>query len=324
MAKVISAFCGFVVACLFATAAFAQSDWPTRPVKVIVPYPPGGFNDIVARTVADKLTQILGQPFLVENRAGAATTVASNFVARAPADGYTIYAAGTSLVINPALQGKVEYDPIKDFAPISLTSLTPFVFHVNAAFPPKDMKELVTLVRANPDKFAISSSGVGAVNHMAAELFRAETKLKITLVPYKGGAPAGQDLAAGIVHMMFSATLEAVPLLQGGRTRALAISSRTRSSAFPDLPTIEEALGLNGFDAVFWQAMVAPAATPKPIIDRLQNALVQVLADPVLKDRFAKQGTELKSSSPQELGERIEQEEKRWSTLIRTLGIKAE
>lgn len=313
-----------LIACLIAVNAFAQQEWPARPVRLIVPYPPGGFNDIVSRSVADKLAQALGQPFLVENRAGAGTTVASNFVAKASPDGYTIYGAGTSLVINPTLQGTVEYDPIRDFAPVSLVSLTPFVFHVHAAFPPRDMKELVAHVRAHPDKFAISSSGIGAVNHMAAELFRAEAGLNLLLVPYKGGAPAGQDLAAGVVQMMFSATLEAVPLLQAGRTRALAISSRERSPAFPDLPTIEEALGLKGFDVVFWQAIVVPAATPRAIVDRLNRALVGVLADPALKERFARQGTELRSSTPAALAERIGAEEKRWSTLIRKLGIKSE
>jgi len=323
MRRIVVAAVGVGLA-LSAAVVAAQGAWPTRPVKFVVPYPPGGVNDIVARALADKLTGTLGQPVLVENRAGAGTTVASNYVAKQPADGYTLYGAGTSLVINPTLQGKVDYDPVKDFAPVSLISLTPFILHVNSAFPPKDMKSLIEHVRANPDKFAIASSGVGAVNHMAAEMLRALMQLKVAVVPYKGGAPAGQDLAAGVVQMMFSASVEAVPLLQAGRTRAIAISSRERAAAFPDLPSVAESLGLPNFDAVFWQAMVAPAGTPQPIVDRLHGAIGQALADPAMKDRFAKMGTELRGSTPQELAQRIASEEKHWSSLIREHGIKAD
>jgi len=306
------------------TTALSQGSWPDRPVRVIVPYPPGGVTDIVSRAVADKLSTELGKPFVVENKPGAATTLASNFSARAAPDGYTLYAAATSLVINPTLQGNVQYDARKDFAPVSLISLTPFILHVHAAFPARDMKELIALVKANPDKYNIASSGIGAVNHMAAELLKAQAGLRMAHIPYKGGAPAGQDLAGGTMQMMFSAAIEAVPYLQTGRTRAIAISSARRSPAFPDVPTVEEAAGLKGFEAVFWQAMVVPAGTPKPTVARLHAAMVKALADPQMKERFAKQGVELRSSTPEELADMIEREEKRWGTLIRERGIKAE
>ena len=275
-----------LAAALLPLGAVAQTDWPTKPVSMVVPYPPGGVNDAVARVYADKLTGDLGKTVLVDNRAGAATTVASNYVAKASPDGYVIYAGGTSLVINPTLTGQVQYDPHKSFELVSLMSFTPFILHVNADFPAKNMAELIALVKANPGKFNIASSGVGATNHMAAELFKARAGLNLTHVPYKGGAQAGQDVAAGNAQMMFSASLEAKPFLDSKKTRAIAISSLTRSPAFPDIPTVAEAANLPDFQAIFWQAMVVPAGTPKPIIDRLQKALAKVAADPEVIEKF--------------------------------------
>ncbi len=317
-------FMSAALAALAAAPAAAQAPYPARSITMIVPYPPGGVNDVVARAYADRMSQDLGVSVVVDNKAGAATTLASNIAAKAAPDGYTIYAGGTSLVINPTLQGNVQYDPRKSFEPVSLMSVTPFILHVNAAFPPKDMKELVAYVKANPGKFNIATSGLGAVNHMSAELFKSLLGLDIAVVPYRGGAQAGQDLAGGQAQMMFSAALEAVPLLQRGATRALAISSGTRSAAFPDLPTVEEALGIKGLATVFWQAMVVPAGTPKPVIDRLQASIAKIAADPAMKAKFAQQGVELQASTPQALTELMESEEKRWSTLIKEKGIKAE
>jgi tripartite-type tricarboxylate transporter receptor subunit TctC len=186
-----------LAALLLPFAASAQTDWPQKPVTLVVPYPPGGVNDAVARGYANKLALELGKPIVVENRAGAATTVASNHVARAPADGYTIYAAGTSLVINPTLTGQVQYDPHKSFDLVSLMSFTPFILHVNAAFPARTMAELIAHVKANPGKFNIASSGIGATNHLIAEMLKQEMGIEMTHVPYKGGAQAGQDVAGG-------------------------------------------------------------------------------------------------------------------------------
>ena len=319
-----SAFLAGAAATLASFAASAQSDWPTKPVSMVVPYPPGGVNDAVARVYADKLTAILGKTVLVDNRAGAATTVASNYTAKAAPDGYTIYAGGTSLIINPTLTGNVQYDPHKSFELVSLMSFTPFILHVNADFPAKTMAELIAHVKANPGKFNIACSGVGATNHMAAELFKARTGLKMTVVPYRGGAQAGQDVAAGNAQMMFSASLEAKPLLDGKKTRAIAISSLTRSPAFPDIPTVAEAANLPDFQAIFWQAMVVPAGTPKAIVDKLQAALAKVAADPEVVEKFKVQGVEIKSSTQDELRAFYLKEEKVWTTLIKEQGIKAE
>ena len=315
----------FLAAALAATlplAAFAQTDWPTKPVSMVVPYPAGGLNDAVARVYADKLTAILGKTVLVDNRAGAATTVASNSVAKAAPDGYTIYAGGTSLIVNPTLQGNVQYDPHTSFDLVSLMSFTPFILQVNADFPPKNMQELIDYLKANPGKVNVASPGVGSTSHMAAELFRARTGLKYTLVPYRGGAQGGQDVAAGNAQMMFSASLEAKPYLDSKKTRAIAITSLTRSPAFPDIPTIAEAANLPDFQAIFWQAMVVPAGTPKPIAEKLQAALAKVAADPDMIERFKVQGVEIKSSTPEELKAFYLKEEKVWTTLIKEQGIK--
>ena len=311
-------------AALMSFAAAAQTDWPTKPMSMVVPYPPGGVNDAVARVYADKLSAELGKPVIVDNRAGAATTVASNYVAHAAPDGYTIYAGGTSLVINPTLSGNVQYDPHKSFDLVSLMSFTPFILHVNADFPPKTMPELIAYLKANPGKFNIASSGIGAMNHMSAELFKARAGLKITHVPYRGGAQGGQDVAAGNAQMMFSASLEAKPFLASGKTRAIAISSLTRSPAFPDIPTVAESANLPGFQSIFWQGLVVPAGTPQPIVDKLQKAIAKVAADPEVIERFKIQGVEIRSSTPAEFETFYLAEEKVWTELIKEQGIKPE
>jgi tripartite-type tricarboxylate transporter receptor subunit TctC len=218
----------------------------------------------------------------------------------------------------------VQYDPHKSFELVSLMSFTPFILQVNAEFPAKDMAELIAVVKANPGKFNIASSGNGATNHLAAELFKARAGLQITHVPYRGGAQGGQDVAAGNAQMMFSATLEAKPFLASGKTRAIAISSLTRSPAFPDIPTVAEAADLPGFQTIFWQAMVVPAGTPQPIIDKLQSTIAKVAADPEVIEKFKAQGVEIKSSSQADLKTFYLEEEKVWTTLIKQRGIKPE
>ena len=314
---------GMFALALPATAA-AQTDWPQKPVTMVVPYPPGGVNDAVARIYANKLAAELGRPMLIDNRAGAGTTVASNYVAKASADGYTIYAAGTSLVINPTLTGQVQYDPHKSFELVSLMSFTPFILHVNAAFPAKNMAELIAQVKANPGKFNIASSGIGATNHLIAEMFKQEAGLDITHVPYKGGAQAGQDVAGGQAQMMFSAALEARPLLAAGRTRAIAITSAQRSPAFPDIPTVAEAAGIKDFAVVFWQGMVVPAGTPRAIVEKLEKAIARVAADPDMVERFKPQGVEIRASTQAEFKGFMEKEEVRWVRLIKERNIRPE
>lgn len=304
--------------------ATAQTDWPQKPITMVVPYPPGGVNDAVARGYATKLAVELGKPILIDNRAGAGTTVASNYVAKAPADGYTIYAAGTSLVINPTLTGQVQYDPNKSFELVSLMSFTPFILHVNSEFPARNMAELIAHVKANPGRFNIASSGIGATNHLIAELFKMQAGLNMTHVPYKGGAQAGQDVAGGQAQMMFSAALEARPVLATGKTRAIAITSAERSPAFPDIPTVREASGMTDFVVLFWQGMVVPAGTPKAIVDKLEKAIAKVAADPEMNERFKPQGVEIRASTQGEFKDYMHREEVRWTRLIRERGIRPE
>lgn len=322
--KRLTLLAALAAAAVMPSAAFAQADWPSKPISMVVPYPPGGVNDAVARIYADKLAQELGKPVVVDNRAGAATTVASNFVAHAAPDGYTIYAAGSSIVINPTLVGNVQYDPHKSFEVVSTMSFTPFILHVNNQFPAKDIKELIAVVKANPGKYNIANSGVGATNHLAAEQFKARAGLNLVSVPYKGGAQAGQDVAAGNAQMMFSASLEAIPFLKAGKTRAIAISSAKRSSTFPDIPTIAEAADMPGFSVVYWQGMVVPAGTPKPIVDKLQKAIARVAGDPEVIERFKQQGVEIRASTPADFQAFYDQEERDWTKLIKEQGLKAE
>ncbi len=308
----------------FAACAQAQTDWPQKPVTMVVPYPPGGVNDAVARIYANKLAIELGKPMLIDNRAGAGTTVASNYVAKAPADGYTIYAGGTSLVINPTLTGAVQYDPNKSFELVSLMSFTPFILHVNAAFPAKTMAELIAHVKANPGKFNIASSGIGATNHLIAEMLKQEAGLDMTHVPYKGGAQAGQDVAGGQAQMMFSASLEAKPILATGKTRGIAITSALRSPAFAEIPTVAEATGMKDFVVTFWQGMVVPAGTPRAIVDKLEKAIAKVAAEPDMIERFKPQGVEIRASTQAEFKDFMGREEVRWVKLIKERNIKPE
>ena len=304
--------------------AAAQTDWPQKPITLVVPYPPGGVNDAVARGYAAKLAVELGKPVLIDNRAGAATTVASNHVARAAPDGYTIYAAGTSLVINPTLTGQVQYDPNRSFELVSLMSFTPFILHVNAAFPARTMSELIAHVKANPGRFNIASSGIGATNHLIAEMLKQETGIDLTHVPYKGGAQAGQDVAGGQAQMMFSAALEARPILATGKTRAIAITSAARAPAFPDIPTLLETTGKRDLVVSFWQGMVVPAGTPRPIVEKLQKAIAKVALDPELIEQFRPQGVEIRASTQAEFRDFMAREEARWVKLIRDRNIKPE
>ena len=318
----------FIAACLavlgLPLCASAQTDWPQKPITMVVPYPPGGVNDAVARAYANKLAVEFGKPILIDNRAGAGTTIASNYVAKAPADGYTIYAGGTSLVINPTLTGQVQYDPHKSFDLVSLMSFTPFILHVNAEFPARNMAELIAHVKANPGKFNIASSGIGATNHLIAELLKMQAGINMTHVPYKGGAQAGQDVASGQAQMMFSAALEAKPVLATGKTRAIAITSAARSPAFPDIPTIGEATGMKDFVVVFWQGMVVPAGTPRAIVDKLEKAIAKVAADPEMIERFKPQGVEIRASTQAEFKDYLGKEEARWVKLIKERNIKPE
>jgi len=306
----------------FAASALAQGTYPNRPLKAVVPYAPGGVSDVSTRTVMERLSRDLGQPIVMENKAGAASTLASNWVASQPPDGYTLYAAPVSIVINPTLQGKVQYDPRASFEPISMMIVSPFVLQVSPALGVRTMKDLVALVRANPDKYTIGTSGAGSINHLAAEYFVRSLDLKVAIAHYRGGMPAVQDMFAGAIHMLFSATNEALPFLAAGRTTGVAVTSLKRLPNLPELPTMEEATGIRGFEAVFWMAVMVPAQTPKPIVARLQEGMARVGASTELREKMATLGVELDTSPAQAVRERMDRDEAKWSKLIRDFGIR--
>lgn len=303
-------------------AVFASgADYPARPITAVVPYPPGGMSDVSSRAVLGRLSKELGQPIVIENKSGAASTLASNWFVNQLADGYTLYAAPVSVVLNPMLQKGVRYDARRDFAPISLMINSPFVLHVNPELKVGNMAELLALLRANPDKYAIGTSGPGSINHLAAEYFMRSMKVKLLVVHYRGGAPAATDLMGGVIQLMFAAANEVAPLVKAAKTRGIAVTTRERLAILPDLPTVEESGGVQGFEAVFWLALVSPAKTPPDILARLRKGMEAVGADKELALDLAKAGVQLRTSTPAEVLAAMDRDEAQWGRIIRELGI---
>ena len=313
---------GLALGLLSPYAASAQS-YPSKPIKMISPYTAGGLSDTVARGFAEKLSEVLGVAVVVENRPGAGTTVATKSVMASAPDGYTIYCGTTSLVINPALQDNAGYDWKTAVAPVALMMTTPFVLHTNLNLPVKNARELTDLIKANPGKYSYGSSGNGAVNHMAGELWKSKAGLQMTHVPYKGGMTAATDMIGGNIHMMFSAVLEAKPMIDAGKTKAIAVSSAKRIDVMPQLPTLAESLGMPSLVAEFWMGLYVPPATPQPVIDKLAASIQKIAADPAFRERFAKQGVTVRSSTTQELKDFMEQEARQWTDIIRANNIKS-
>lgn len=312
---------GILAAPLAATAQSAAS-YPQDPVKFIVPYPAGGVSDVSSRAIAAALGKKLGANMVIENKAGAASTVASTYVAGQKPNGYTLYAAPVSLVINPALQGAVNYKPYESFTPISMMMTAPFVLQTNKDLPVKNAKELVELIKKNPDKYAIGTSGVGSINHLAAEYFIKQFGLKMVVAHYKGGMPAAQDMIGGQVQMMFSAASEAMPFISSGKTRGLAVTSLERMSTLPDLPTMNEALGTKDFEATFWLALIAPAVLDKGLQDKLSGAMQELGKDDELRQRLSQLGINLSTSTPQVVTANLKRDEAKWTSLIESLNLK--
>jgi len=313
------------LAALFAAAPpAAAQDYPTRPITLVVPYAAGGGNDIMARTAGDQMSPLLGQQIVIENRGGAGGSIATRQVAKAAPDGYTLGLGGTgTLAIDPTLYGNVGYDPRKDFAPIGLIGTSALVLVINPSIPAHTVKELIAYAKANPGKLTYASAGVGSGIHLAAEYFRFQAGLEMTHVPYKGSAPALNDLVGGHVSMYFSSLPPAVALVKDGRLRALGVTGLQRSSIFPDLPTIAEA-ALPGFEAVLHYGIVAPAGTPAPIIAKLNAALQHAVTSDDMKRKLAADGTEPLASTPEQYAADIDKEETKWSAIIKKSGAKAQ
>jgi tripartite-type tricarboxylate transporter receptor subunit TctC len=304
--------------------AIAQSAaaYPQDPIKFVVPYPAGGVSDVSSRAIAMALGQKLGANMVIENKAGAASTVASTYVAGQKPNGYTLYAAPVSIVINPALQGAVSYKPYESFTPISMMMKAPFVLQTNKDLPVKNAKELVELIKKNPDKYAIGTSGVGSINHLAAEYFIKQFGLKMVVAHYKGGMPAAQDMIGGQVQMMFSAASEAMPFISSGKTRGLAVTSMERMSTLPDLPTMNQALGTKDFEATFWLALMSPAGLDKALQTKLTSAMQTLGQDAELRQKLSQLGIELNTSTPDVVTANLKRDEAKWTTLIKDLNIK--
>ena len=314
------------VAAAWPVSAQAQSSaagYPNHPITLIVPYAPGGGNDVVARAVAEPMSKSLGQPIVIENRGGAGGSVGTRQVAKAPPDGYTLGLGGTgTLAVDPTLYPNVGYDPRKDFAPIGLIATTPLIVLVNQSVPAHDVQELIALAKAQPGKLNYASAGTGSGIHLGTVLFAETAGIDITHIPYKGSGPALTDLLGEHVQIYFSSLPPAVGLVKEGKLRALAVTSLRRSASFPDVPTVAEQ-GLPGFEAVLHYGIIAPAGTPRPIIDKLNTALRAALADPDVHNHIATEGAEPLPTSPEEYATDIDHEEKKWSALVKKSGATA-
>jgi tripartite-type tricarboxylate transporter receptor subunit TctC len=318
---VLRAVAGLIVL-LAAIAAGSAAEYPSRPVTLMVAFTPGGASDVLARIVGRKLEQILGEPFVIDNRPGAGGNVAAEAVAHAAPDGYTLLAGNNAiLATNAALYKKINFDPVADFAPIGLIGSQANILVVNPALPVKSLAELIALAKANPGKLNFASSGHGLAAHLAGELFKAEAGIDIVHVPYKGAAPALQDVIAGHVQMMFATASSVVPHIQDGKVRPLAVATLKRTAVLPDIPTIDE-LGIKNFDATTWHGLVAPARTPKEIVATLNRALVAALDDPEVKKSLADLGVDVIGGTPEDFAAYIKSEIPKWTAIIKASGAK--
>ncbi|MGE0316059.1 MAG: Bug family tripartite tricarboxylate transporter substrate binding protein [Lautropia sp.] len=314
---------GALVATVAAPSFAAQDDWPRRPIRLVVPFSPGGFTDVVARIVGHSLGERLGQPVVVENKPGAGSTIGTDGVAKAAPDGYTLALVSTTHVISPRLYKSVPYDPLKDFVAIGRVVEAPYVLVVTPGFAPKNVAEYVAAARAQPDKYHFASSGNGSTQHLIGALFAKTAQAPIRHIPFRGSAQAMQDVIAGIVESSFAGITNALPHIRSGRVRALAVTSATRASQLPDVPTMQEA-GLAGFDASPWLALLAPAATPAAIVERLSTELNKVLADEAVLAAFDEAGVSAAPSDPARMQALLQAESERWGQVVKDTGIKVD
>ena len=310
-----------VVASLFATAFAHAQEWPTRPITLVVPFAAGGTTDLVARPIAQALTEKLGQSVVVENKAGAGGTLAAGIAAKAAPDGYTIFLATVAHTMAPGLYKSLPYDFEKDFDPVTLAAQVPNVLIVHPSVPAKSVSELIAYIKANPGKVNFGSAGPGSTEHMSGELFRAMLGVDIVHVPYKGGAPMMTDLVAGQIQMAIETSGSATPHIQAGTVRALAVSTPQRSPYFPDLPTLNEA-GLTGYDVTTWFGLMVPKGAPPAIRERLYREIGDVLKQPGIRARFKDMGAEPGGQSPAEVAAFIAAETAKWKNVAKESGAK--
>jgi tripartite-type tricarboxylate transporter receptor subunit TctC len=296
--------------------------WPAKPLRYIVPFPPGAFNDTLARIMSAELPKALGQPVLVENRPGGNTIIGTEAAAKSPPDGYTLFGAALPFAVIQSLY-KTSFDVTKDFAPITLAGTTPNLLVANPNVPINTVKELIAAAKAKPGSLNYASTGNGTSNHLSFELFKSMTQTQVTHIPYKGSAPAVTDLIAGQVQLMFDNMPNVLPQVKAGKLKAIAVSSRKRSALAPDVPTVDES-GVPGYDVTVWFGILAPAGTPKEIIARLNTEMVKIMRSPEIADRFGKAGVDVAASSPEYFGDFLKAEVARWAKVVQDANIKAD
>jgi tripartite-type tricarboxylate transporter receptor subunit TctC len=311
------------LAALLATGVAAQQ-YPSKPIRLMVPFPPGGSTDIVARIVAQKLGAQLGQQLVIENRGGAGGTLGTAVVAKAAADGYNLVVGTTSThVVAPSVYQKLDYDPVKDFAPVSLMAVTPYLLVVNPNVPAKSLKELVELLRSQPGKLNYASAGVGSTTHLAMEMLKGASKTYALHIPYNGNGPAGTAVIAGQVEILFGSLPAVLPHAKSGRVRALAVGTPKRSPSLPELATVAES-GYPGFDASLWLALMAPAGTPAPVIERLNREVIAAVSSKETAETLDKNGAEPLTSTPAELAAIIKEGVAKYAKVVKDAGVKPE
>ena len=310
-----------VVSILISVNSNAQS-WPSKPLRYIVPFPPGAFNDTLGRTISAELSKTLGQPMVVDNRPGGNSVIGTEAAAKSPPDGYTLFGAALPFSAIQSLY-KTTFDVTRDFAPITLAGFSANMLVAHPSFPPNNVKELIAYARANPGRVNYGSSGNGTSVHLAMELFKSMTKTYMLHIPYKGSAPVVTDLIGGQVDVMFDNTPNVIGHVRAGKMKAFAVTTVQRTQMAPEIPTVAEA-GVPGYEQTAWFGVLAPAGTPRDIIGRLNDEIVKVLNSGEVKERFAKQGVEVRTSTPEQFGEFVRAEVGRWATVIKEAGIRAD
>jgi len=313
----------FVLLLVFVFEAAVADVYPSKPVKLILPFPPGGGTDILGRLIGEQLSARLGQPVVQENRGGAGGNLGAEAVARAAPDGYTLLLAAPTLAISPTLYPKLAYDPLKDLAPIALVASVPNVMITHPSVPARTLQEFIALAKRRPGELNFGSGGAGTSNHLGGELFNMVAGVKLEHVPYKGVNLAMQDVLAGNVQLVFIGIPAAAPHIRAGKLRALAVVAPRRSSALPDVPTAAEA-GLPGFEVTTWYGVLAPAGTPRAIIERLNAELARIMLAPELQPRLADMATDPRAGTPEEFGAYLREETAKWGKVIRDAGIRVE
>ena len=321
MRRILRALVQAIAAVAVAGTAAAQQ-WPSKPIKIIVPYPAGGTSDILARAVGQKLTEQWGQPIVVENKPGATGNIGADFVDKSPPDGYTLMLADIgSLAIAPSVVQSLPFDPVKDFAPVAMVAYSPHLLVVHPSVPAKDAKELIALAKAKPDSLNFAVSGIGGANHLAGIEFAQRAGIKWTYIPYKGGAQALTDMVGGQAQVMFNGMLATYPFVKDGKLKALAISSAQRFAAAGDIPTVAES-GMPGFETGSWQGIVLPANTPPDMVRKIHGTVMAILATPEMKERLDKAGAEVRAMTPEQFGTFIRRERDRWAKVVKESGAK--